>query len=154
LADEAQADIGMDYAWLDDVTTNDWTRYHGLKDSKYLPVYIYSHFINGLCVASKKWAEQLEAIFNSKHPDMSENVIQTELMQVETAMMRVAADLKQALDGVRARGEHFFKGEDESKTTAAKVESEEPAPSPPADTTTEDTIPVKQTSSTQKHEEL
>lgn len=22
----------MDYAWLDDVTTGDWTRYHKLKD--------------------------------------------------------------------------------------------------------------------------
>ena len=32
LADEAQADIGMDYAWLDDVTTHDWTRYHKLKE--------------------------------------------------------------------------------------------------------------------------
>jgi hypothetical protein len=31
LADEAQADIGMDYAWLDDVTIDDWTRYHKLK---------------------------------------------------------------------------------------------------------------------------
>jgi hypothetical protein len=31
LADEAQADVGMDYAWLDDVSTDDWTRYHKLK---------------------------------------------------------------------------------------------------------------------------
>ncbi|PVG02097.1 hypothetical protein CPB86DRAFT_39819 [Serendipita vermifera] len=141
LADEAQADIGMDYAWLDDVTTHDWTRYHGLKDS------------------AKKWSEQLETIFNSTHPDMSENTVQTEVIQVETAMMRVAADLNQALDQIKVKGEQFFQGEAQPKaadTGAAKVESEEPAPSPPADTTTEDTISVKETAtgSAQKHEEL
>lgn len=30
LAERAQADIGLDYSWLDDVTTDDWTRYHDL----------------------------------------------------------------------------------------------------------------------------
>lgn len=30
LADRAQADVGMDYAYLDDVTYSDWQRYHDL----------------------------------------------------------------------------------------------------------------------------
>jgi len=30
LAERAQADIGLDYSWLDDVTTDDWARYHDL----------------------------------------------------------------------------------------------------------------------------
>lgn len=30
LAEKAQADIGLDYSWLDDVTTDDWVRYHDL----------------------------------------------------------------------------------------------------------------------------
>jgi len=30
LADRAQADLGMDYAWLDDVTYYDWQNYHDL----------------------------------------------------------------------------------------------------------------------------
>ncbi|TFK39462.1 hypothetical protein BDQ12DRAFT_681825 [Crucibulum laeve] len=30
LADKAQADIGLDYAWLDDVTYKDWQKYHDL----------------------------------------------------------------------------------------------------------------------------
>jgi hypothetical protein len=34
IADEAQADLGMDYAWLEDVSTHDWTRYHKLKDGE------------------------------------------------------------------------------------------------------------------------
>ncbi|KAF9448945.1 hypothetical protein P691DRAFT_775049 [Macrolepiota fuliginosa MF-IS2] len=30
LAGQAQADLGLDYAWLDDVTYNDWQKYHDL----------------------------------------------------------------------------------------------------------------------------
>ncbi|OBZ74226.1 hypothetical protein A0H81_05953 [Grifola frondosa] len=30
IADRAQADVGLNYAWLDDVTYNDWKRYHDL----------------------------------------------------------------------------------------------------------------------------
>jgi len=30
VAEKAQADIGLDYAWLDDVTYQDWQRYHDL----------------------------------------------------------------------------------------------------------------------------
>lgn len=30
LAERAQADIGLDYAYLDDVTYHDWQRYHDL----------------------------------------------------------------------------------------------------------------------------
>lgn len=34
LAERAQADIGLDYAWLDDVTYHDWQRYHDLMRSE------------------------------------------------------------------------------------------------------------------------
>lgn len=30
MAGNAQADIGLDYVWLDDVTYADWQRYHDL----------------------------------------------------------------------------------------------------------------------------
>jgi hypothetical protein len=30
IADSAQSDLGMDYAWLDDVTYTDWQNYHDL----------------------------------------------------------------------------------------------------------------------------
>lgn len=35
IADRGQADMGLDYAWLDDVTYNDWQRYHALVHRKY-----------------------------------------------------------------------------------------------------------------------
>ena len=33
MAEEAQGDLGLDYAWLDDVTYNDWQKYHDLMRS-------------------------------------------------------------------------------------------------------------------------
>ena len=30
LAETAQADVGLDYVWLEDVTYMDWQRYHDL----------------------------------------------------------------------------------------------------------------------------
>jgi hypothetical protein len=35
LADSAQADVGMDCAWLEDVTYQDWQRYHDLTKGKF-----------------------------------------------------------------------------------------------------------------------
>jgi len=35
LADRAQADLGMDYAWLDDVTYYDWQNYHDLMRGEF-----------------------------------------------------------------------------------------------------------------------
>jgi len=40
VAEKAQADLGLDYAWLDDVTVADWTRYHDLIFGMF-----YSHII-------------------------------------------------------------------------------------------------------------
>ncbi|KIM33703.1 hypothetical protein M408DRAFT_18734 [Serendipita vermifera MAFF 305830] len=148
LADEGQADIGMDYAWLDDVSTDDWTRYHQLKRD------------------AKGWIEQFETIYNATHVDMQENIVVNELMQVETAMMRVAADLNQALDQVRASGNQWLKGESETSSasspsaspsgTSKAVETEEAAPSPVESVQETPAIPVPETSThaEPKHEEL
>lgn len=128
LAGTAQDDLGMDYAWLDDVSTDDWTRYHGLKDT------------------ANKWIEEFEMVFNSTHPKMSENVVSTEILQVETATVRVAADLNELLDGVKKRGEAWVKGEPEpsevaqsedaqAETVAPKVAEHDTASSDPVDET-------------------
>ena len=39
LAESAQADLAMDYAWLDDVTYRDWQNYHDLVRSEYSLAY-------------------------------------------------------------------------------------------------------------------
>ncbi|KAG8821475.1 hypothetical protein FRC19_007736 [Serendipita sp. 401] len=120
LAGEAQDDLGMDYAWLDDVSVDDWTRYHGLKD------------------AAKKWTDEFETVFNSTHIEMLQDPVPTELLQVETAMIRVAADLNKLLDEAKERGDKWLTGGPEtisvpatpSASSAASVETEPPAPSP------------------------
>jgi hypothetical protein len=98
---------------------------------------------------------------------MQENIVVTELIQVETAMKEVAADLNQALDQVRRKGDRWFKGEPEPRTTAATSSSsgvtapagtEAAAPSPEEEDTQEDTstISVPETSipATTQHQEL
>jgi len=49
LAEKAQADIGLDYSWLDDVTTDDWVRYHDLMRCALNP---FHSFTLGLLTAS------------------------------------------------------------------------------------------------------
>lgn len=35
MSGEAQADLGMDYSWLGDVTYKDWQRYHDLAQGTF-----------------------------------------------------------------------------------------------------------------------
>ncbi|KAL0955163.1 hypothetical protein HGRIS_004071 [Hohenbuehelia grisea] len=44
IADQAQADLGLDYAWLDDVTYADWQRYHDLMRRTYRPFDLFCSF--------------------------------------------------------------------------------------------------------------
>lgn len=37
VAEKAQVDLGLDYAWLDEVTYSDWQRYHSLIDGRSHP---------------------------------------------------------------------------------------------------------------------
>lgn len=37
VAEKAQVDLGLDYAWLDEVTYSDWQRYHSLIDGGFYP---------------------------------------------------------------------------------------------------------------------
>ena len=49
VAEQAQANLGLDYAWLDDVTYHDWQRYHDLMRSEFkrFQTYFYNtqHFL-------------------------------------------------------------------------------------------------------------
>jgi hypothetical protein len=113
---------------------------------------------------AKRWIAEFERVYNAAHVDKPENIVVTELIQVETAMKHVVAELNQALDEVRMKGSRWLKGEPEPRTTAvtpsssgviAPAATEEPAPSPVEDTQ-EDTIPVPETSvpAATQHQEL
>ncbi|KAI6044418.1 hypothetical protein EDC04DRAFT_367432 [Pisolithus marmoratus] len=52
VAEKGQVDLGLDYAWLDDVTYNDWQRYHGLME------------------VSDNYAEEAASIQNGTHPSI------------------------------------------------------------------------------------
>lgn len=40
-AQKAQVDLALDYSWLDDVTVEDWTRYHDLMRCRSIPFYFF-----------------------------------------------------------------------------------------------------------------
>ena len=42
-AQKAQVDLGLDYSWLDDVTVEDWVRYHDLMRCALISVYFSKH---------------------------------------------------------------------------------------------------------------
>jgi hypothetical protein len=51
IADSAQADVGYDYIWLDDVTYHDWQRYHDLVGSaSFCPLPAYFPIYSVVCV--------------------------------------------------------------------------------------------------------
>jgi hypothetical protein len=54
---------------------------------------------------------------------MPENVVVTELRQVQTAMARVAEDLKDALDKVKEKGDLWFRGKPEKKAVPSSSSS-------------------------------
>jgi len=116
---------------------------------------------------AKRWIGEFEKVYNSTHVDMPENIVLSELVEVETAMRRVAAELNQALDHVRMRADRWFRGEPEPETestpssstgadSSAKTGPEEPAPV--GDVQEEaSTIPAPETSTpgvAQGHQEL
>lgn len=140
----------MDYAWLDDVTPHDWTRYHDLKRGMHSLfcthdcisfLFYFYFFISG----AKKFVEEFEKIFTSDHDEMSENIVMTELLQVETAAVRVAAELNEGLDKLKKQGEKWLKGEADESSTTASTSTTSTAPSEPSTTSTASSEPPSET---------
>ena len=61
IAERAQADIGLDYAWLDDVTYHDWQRYHDLMRSGFFS------FFSSFPQCSISLPTQLSNAMNKSH---------------------------------------------------------------------------------------
>ena len=87
-------------------------------------------------------------VFNSTHSAMPENIVATEILQVETATVHLAADLNELLDKAKKRGEAWLKGEPEP-SEAAPLDSPETVATKIAE---QDTASAEETPKT--HEEL
>lgn len=67
LAEKAQTDLSMDYAWLDDVTYDDWQRYHELMGGPYSLASCYFEVLMSFSVY-QRFDEQVRLIQNGSHP--------------------------------------------------------------------------------------
>lgn len=67
---------------------------------------------------------------------MKENPVVTEILQVQTAMVRVAADLKAGLDQVKLKGDIWVRGEPENTAVPSSATATDatttPGVTPPA----------------------
>ncbi|KAG2142821.1 uncharacterized protein EDB93DRAFT_1156509 [Suillus bovinus] len=104
VAEKAQVDLGLDYAWLDEVTYSDWQRYHSLID------------------ASDKFAQEAHLIQNGTHENLImdnpiipifkdlESEVQDVVIGFETRLRRIKRDGERAFNSVQKDEEKIATG--------------------------------------------
>jgi len=90
LAEKAQADLGLDYAWLDDVTYQDWQRYHALVGR------------------SDKFLDQANSIQNGSHPSPPVNPILPALADLQSEIQDIVVGFETRLRRIKRSGERAF----------------------------------------------
>ncbi|KAH8104058.1 hypothetical protein BXZ70DRAFT_1005608 [Cristinia sonorae] len=90
VADRAQADLGLDYAWLDDVTYQDWQRYHDLAR------------------ASENFTQLAMSIQNGSHPSSPINSVLPALEDLQAEVQDVVVGFETRLRRVKRNGDRAF----------------------------------------------
>ncbi|KAL5513274.1 hypothetical protein ACEPAH_3672 [Sanghuangporus vaninii] len=90
VAEDAQADIGLDYAWLDDVTYMDWKRYHALIDK-------HGEFLH----------EQL-ALANGSHTDPYPNPVYDAFEDLRSEVQDITLGFETRIRRIKREGERAF----------------------------------------------
>ncbi|KAG6820431.1 hypothetical protein H0H93_000678 [Arthromyces matolae] len=109
LADRAQGDLGLDYAWLDDVTYYDWQKYHDLMRT------------------SENFTTQAQRIQSQVEPEGSNEVVDA-LNELEQEVNDVVEGFNIFIASIRRRAESddgIF-GHDDSASKVEEAEEEEP----------------------------
>ncbi|KAF9219709.1 hypothetical protein BS17DRAFT_810959 [Gyrodon lividus] len=115
VAEKGQLDLGLDYAWLDDVTYNDWQRYHALIGT------------------SEKYAHEATAIQNGTYPDaLASNPLIPILEDLKSEIQDVVIGFETRLRRIKRDGERAFNNNNSNGSTqkgedkGSAVEPEEP----------------------------
>lgn len=107
VAEKAQVDLGLDYAWLDEVTYSDWQRYHSLID------------------ASEKFTQEANSIQNGTHENLiMDNPIIPIFEDLESEVQDVVIGFETRLRRIKRDGERAFNTvqKDEEKGTVIDPE--------------------------------
>ncbi|EJD07672.1 uncharacterized protein FOMMEDRAFT_16301 [Fomitiporia mediterranea MF3/22] len=102
VADEAQADIGLDYAWLDDVTYLDWRRYHALLDTH------------------QAFLDETLALANGSHENAFPNVVLDAFEDLQAEVRDITLGFETRMRRIKREGERAFAEE--------QPEAEQPEP--------------------------
>ncbi|KAH7924159.1 hypothetical protein BV22DRAFT_1013926 [Leucogyrophana mollusca] len=110
IAEKAQVDLGLDYAWLDDVTYSDWQRYHALIET------------------SERFTDEATSIQNGTHPSGSANPLTPIIEDLELEVQDVVIGFETRLRRIKRDGERAFsstqKEEEKGSGTAPEPEPE------------------------------
>ncbi|KAL5633084.1 hypothetical protein ACGC1H_003545 [Rhizoctonia solani] len=87
---EAQSNLGMDYAWLDDVTVQDWTRYHALADT------------------SDAFSKELQSLVDNTHPRSQPNPLEKGLEGLQAQLNDIVDDFQSKLKDAHMKGMRSF----------------------------------------------
>ncbi|XP_006462133.1 hypothetical protein AGABI2DRAFT_179014 [Agaricus bisporus var. bisporus H97] len=117
LAEDAQADLGLDYAWLDDVTYEDWQKYHDLMRN-------YERF------------DQLaHSLQNGTHPEAPEDRLIPALNDLDNEVQSMIGGFAMRMSVLVRNGERWLAGlqplaepdiEDEKAAEEASKDMNEP----------------------------
>ncbi|KAF9244141.1 hypothetical protein BU15DRAFT_71706 [Melanogaster broomeanus] len=114
VAEKGQVDLGLDYAWLDDVTYNDWQRYHALIGT------------------SEQYAEEAASIQNGTHPSApAPNPLIPIFDDLQSEVRDVVIGFETRLRRIKRDGERAFNsnnGNDAAQKEEEKGSAVEPEP--------------------------
>ena len=115
---KAQVDLGLDYSWLDDVTVNDWTRYHDLMRCglilfwflKYelLTISLAPCAFLGFFTASDSFHEEVLMVRNGTHVEALDNPVFRALKELRVEVEDIITGFKSRLRRIQRDGERTF----------------------------------------------
>lgn len=126
IADRAQADLGLDYAWLDDVTYQDWQRYHDLTRCKSTRLscpfnknFDRNFFHFHARSAADDFLSLVLSIQNGTHPSPPIDPVQPALADLQAEIQDVVVGFETRLRRVKRNGDRAFGGAVEGSDEAS-----------------------------------
>lgn len=104
LAHEGQANVGMDYAWLDDVTVADWSRYHALVDT------------------ADAYGKELQALVDGTHPRSEPNPLEEGLGGLQSMLNHIIDEFQSNLKIRHENGLRSFGNVNQETSTETEKE--------------------------------
>jgi hypothetical protein len=130
VAENAQADLGLDYAWLDDVTYLDWQRYHDLTRSGY-PIYSQCSFLLTRKILpvseSERFADEALSIQNGSHPVVPSNPVLTALDDLSSELEDLILGFQTRLRRIKRTAARTFNN---TSQDGVAMDEDETAPQP------------------------